>query len=268
MLKFTTKLALGVEYDGTRYCGWQKQRKVHSVQEKLEQALAEVADHPVSVMCAGRTDAGVHATGQVVHFETSSRRKDIAWVRGVNAYLPEDIVVRWMQVVPDAFHARFSALARRYRYVIYNQPKHRPAIFSKGMMYCSTILDVEKMQRAGAYLVGENDFTSFRASQCQSHSPIRQVMHIRVTRYYCVYIIIDIKANAFVYRMVRNIVGSLIEVGYGHKNESWIRDVLLAKDRKVAAAIASAQGLYLVSVDYPVHYAIPRVPVGPLHFIT
>ncbi|WP_232037580.1 tRNA pseudouridine(38-40) synthase TruA [Candidatus Erwinia haradaeae] len=262
----TLKIALGIEYDGTHYCGWQRQREVHSVQEKLEQALAKVADHAVSVVCAGRTDSGVHATGQVVHFQTVSRRKDSAWVRGVNAFLPEDIAVRWAKVVPDIFHARFSALFRRYRYVIYNQPHHRPAIFANGVMHCPIILDTNKMQRAGAYLIGENNFTSFRASQCQSQSPIRQVIHLHVTRH-DLYVLIDIKANAFLYHMVRNIVGSLIEVGYGHQTEDWIHDLLLAKDRKLAPAIASAKGLYLVSVDYPSDYAIPSFSIGPLFLL-
>ncbi|VFP80314.1 tRNA pseudouridine(38-40) synthase TruA [Candidatus Erwinia haradaeae] len=267
MLKITLTLAFGIEYDGTRYCGWQKQREVHSVQEELEKAIEKVADHAISVVCAGRTDTGVHAIGQVVHFKTFSRRKNLAWVRGVNTYLPKDIVVRWAKVMPDIFHARFSAISRHYRYLIYNQPYYRPAIFFTGVMHCSVFLDVDKMQRAGKYLLGENNFTSFRSSRCQSHSPIRNIISLKVTRH-DLYVIIDIKANSFVYHMVRNIVGSLIEVGCGHKTEFWMRDVLLAKDRKLAASITCAKGLYLVSVGYPCVYEIPCFTMGPLLFVS
>ncbi|WP_065648817.1 tRNA pseudouridine(38-40) synthase TruA [Pantoea eucrina] len=256
------KLALGIEYDGSRYYGWQRQNEVRSVQEKLEKALAKVANHDVSVFCAGRTDAGVHGTGQVVHFETTSRRADSAWTLGVNANLPDDIAVRWVKAVPESFHARFSATARRYRYVIYNQ-RLRPAILGNGLTHYYHPLDAEKMQRAGQHLLGENDFTSFRAVQCQSRTPWRNVMHLNVTRQGA-FVIVDIKANAFVHHMVRNIVGSLIEVGNGNQPESWIADLLAAKDRTLAAATAKAEGLYLVAVDYPSHFALPQPAPGPL----
>lgn len=258
----TVKMALGIEYDGSRYYGWQRQNEVRSVQEKLEKALAKVADHPVNVFCAGRTDAGVHGTGQVVHFATSAQRKDAAWTLGVNANLPADIAVRWVKAVPDAFHARFSATARRYRYVIYNQ-RLRPAILAAGVTHFYHPLEVEKMQRAGQCLLGENDFTSFRAVQCQSRTPMRNVMHLNVSRHGA-YVVIDIKANAFVHHMVRNIVGSLMEVGCGNQPEGWIAELLTAKDRKLAAATARAEGLYLVAVDYPTRYELPRLPMGPL----
>ena len=258
----TFKLALGIEYDGSRYYGWQRQNEVRSVQEKLEKALTKVANHPVVVFCAGRTDAGVHGTGQVVHFETTSQRADSAWTLGVNANLPDDIAVRWVKAVPDEFHARFSATARRYRYVIFNQ-RLRPAILGNGITHFYHPLDVEKMQRAGQCLIGENDFTSFRAVQCQSRTPWRNVMHLNVTRYGS-YVIVDIKANAFVHHMVRNIVGSLMEIGCGNQPESWMADLLAAKDRTLAAATAKAEGLYLVAVDYPSHFALPQPALGPL----
>ncbi|MCA1176032.1 tRNA pseudouridine(38-40) synthase TruA [Pantoea rwandensis] len=258
----TFKLALGIEYDGSRYYGWQRQNEVRSVQEKLEKALSKVANHPVVVFCAGRTDAGVHGTGQVVHFETTSQRADSAWTLGVNANLPDDIAVRWVKAVPDEFHARFSATARRYRYVIFNQ-RLRPAILGNGITHFYHPLDVEKMQRAGQCLIGENDFTSFRAVQCQSRTPWRNVMHFNVTRYGS-YVIVDIKANAFVHHMVRNIVGSLMEIGCGNQPESWMADLLAAKDRTLAAATAKAEGLYLVAVDYPSHFALPQPALGPL----
>lgn len=256
------KLALGIEYDGSRYYGWQRQQEVRSVQARLEQALSQVANHDVTVFCAGRTDAGVHGTGQVVHFETTSVRKDAAWTLGVNANLPDDIAVRWVKAVPEAFHARFSATARRYRYVIYNH-RLRPAILHGGVTHYHLPLDVEKMHRAGQCLLGENDFTSFRAVQCQSRTPWRNVMHLNVSRHGG-YVVVDIKANAFVHHMVRNIVGSLLEIGCGNQPEGWMAELLAAKDRKLAAATAKAEGLYLVAVDYPAHFALPRPPMGPL----
>ncbi|MDR7345470.1 MAG: tRNA pseudouridine(38-40) synthase TruA [Pantoea sp.] len=256
------KLALGIEYDGSRYYGWQRQQEVRSVQARLEQALSQVANHNVTVFCAGRTDAGVHGTGQVVHFETTAQRKDAAWTLGVNANLPDDIAVRWVKAVPEAFHARFSATARRYRYVIYNH-RLRPAILHGGVTHFHFPLDVEKMHRAGQCLLGENDFTSFRAVQCQSRTPWRNVMHLNVSRHGG-YVVVDIKANAFVHHMVRNIVGSLLEIGCGNQPEGWMAELLAAKDRKLAAATAKAEGLYLVAVDYPAQFALPRPPMGPL----
>jgi len=256
------RIALGIEYDGANYYGWQKQRDVVSVQEKLEKALSIVANHPVEVQCAGRTDAGVHGTGQVVHFDTTSVRKMAAWTMGVNTNMPKDIAVRWAKEVPDEFHARFTATARRYRYVIYNHA-YRPGILAKGISHYHGELDVEKMHQAGQYLLGENDFTSFRAVHCQSRSPWRNMMHLNVTRHGH-YVVIDIKANAFVHHMVRNITGSLIAVGRGEQSPEWIEWLLAAKDRKLAAATAKAEGLYLVSVDYPEAFELPVEPIGPI----
>jgi len=258
----TQKIALGIEYDGSRYYGWQQQQEVASVQGCLEQALSKVADAPINVLCAGRTDAGVHATGQVVHFETSAQRKDAAWAMGVNTHLPPDIAVRWVIAVADDFHARFSATARRYRYIIYNH-RNRPAVLEQGMTHFYHQLDAVRMHRAAQALLGENDFTSFRAAQCQSRTPWRNVKHVKVTRQ-GEYIVVDIKANAFVHHMVRNIVGSLMEIGCGKRDENWLAELLALRDRNMAAATARAEGLYLVSVDYPEHFALPRSPLGPM----
>lgn len=256
------KIALGIEYDGSRYYGWQRQREVRSVQQVLEKALTQVANHPIDVFCAGRTDAGVHGTGQVVHFETQAKRADAAWTLGVNANLPDDVAVRWVKAVPAEFHARFSATARRYRYVIYNE-RLRPAILGKGLTHFYHPLDTDKMHRAAQSLLGENDFTSFRAVQCQSRTPWRNISHIHVVRQGS-FVIIDIKANAFVHHMVRNIVGSLLEVGMGNQPEQWIAELLALRDRTKAAATARAEGLYLVAVDYPDHFALPTPALGPL----
>ncbi|VFP88862.1 tRNA pseudouridine(38-40) synthase TruA [Candidatus Erwinia haradaeae] len=255
-MKTFITLAFGIEYDGSCYCGWQRQNAVPTVQEAVERAIEKIAAHKIRVICAGRTDTGVHAIGQVIHFKTFSQRTDMVWLRGVNGCLPADIVVRWVKRVPDLFHARFSALSRCYRYMVNNHNLHRSAIFRKKMAYIYQFLDVEKMQRASHCLLGEHNFTSFRAGQCQSRFPIRNIMQLNITRDDR-YVIIDIQANSFVHHMVRNIVGSLIEVGSGRKPESWIADLLLAKNRTLAAATASAHGLYLVSVEYPSNYKIP-----------
>lgn len=256
------RIALGIEYNGAHYFGWQRQREVKSVQESLEKALSVVANHPIEVQCAGRTDAGVHGTGQVVHFDTTATRKMVAWTMGANANMPKDIAVRWAKEVPEEFHARFSATARRYRYIIYNHA-YRPAILEKGISHYHGDLDAEKMHLAGQYLLGENDFTSFRAAHCQSRSPWRNVMHLNVSRHGH-FIVVDIKANAFVHHMVRNIVGSLIVVGRGEQPTEWIQWLLQAKDRNLAGPTAKAEGLYLVEVDYPQEFDLPKVPVGPL----
>ncbi|PSV10573.1 tRNA pseudouridine(38-40) synthase TruA [Photobacterium leiognathi subsp. mandapamensis] len=256
------RIALGVEYDGAKYYGWQRQRDVDSVQERLEKALSKVANQPIEVFCAGRTDAGVHGTGQVVHFDVNIDRKMVAWTMGANANLPKDIAVRWATEVSEDFHARFTATARRYRYIIFNNAL-RPAILGTGVSHYHGHLDEEKMHEAGQYLLGENDFTSFRAVHCQSRSPWRNLMHLKVTRQGD-FVIIDIKANAFVHHMVRNITGSLIKVGKGEEKPEWIKWLLEQKDRTLAGATAKAEGLYLVDVDYPQEHNLPRVPLGPL----
>ena len=258
----TCKIALGIEYDGSGYFGWQRQQHVDSVQQRLESALSVIANEPIAVFCAGRTDAGVHATGQVIHFETTAQRAEGAWTMGVNSHLPDNIAVRWAKSVDDSFHARFSATARRYRYIIYNH-RYRPAILAKGVSHYYLPLNEKLMHQAAQYLLGENDFSSFRAAQCQSRTPWRNVHHIAVTRQ-GEYVIVDIKANAFVHHMVRNIVGSLLEVGAGNQPPQWIDELLKAKDRTQAAATAKPEGLYLVQVDYPLEYQIPNCALGPL----
>jgi len=256
------RIALCIEYNGANYSGWQRQKHVNSVQQELEKALTLVAAHPVEVQCAGRTDAGVHGTGQVVHFDTQSSRRLVAWTMGANANMPRDIAVRWAKEVPDDFHARFSATARRYRYIIFNSSL-RPAILSSGISHYHGDLDAEKMHQAGQCLLGENDFSSFRAAHCQSRSPWRNIMHLNVSRQGN-YVIIDIKANAFVHHMVRNITGSLINVGRGEQEPQWLQWLLEKKNRALAGATAKAEGLYLVDVDYPSQFELPRVALGPL----
>lgn len=256
------RIALGIEYDGSAFYGWQRQREVNSVQQELETALSAVANQPVELFCAGRTDAGVHATGQVVHFDTDAIRDDKAWVMGTNSRLPDAIAVRWAKVVPDDFHARFSATARRYRYIIYNH-KYRPAILRSGLSHYHQQLNIELMQQAAPFLLGEQDFSSFRAVQCQSKTPFRNVHHLRIERRGD-YIVLDIKANAFLHHMVRNITGSLLEVGMQNRPPQWISELLAAKDRNLAGATAKPGGLYLVDVEYPAHFALPKAAPGPL----
>lgn len=256
------RIALGIEYDGTGFFGWQRQREVNSIQGELEKALSQVANESVEIFCAGRTDAGVHGTGQVIHFDTSAVRDMRGWIMGANSNLPTGIAVRWAKPVSDEFHARFSATARRYRYVIYNR-KYRPAILGRGLSHYHQDLDVNLMQQAAPLLLGEHDFSSFRAIQCQSNTPFRNLMHLQIERYQD-FIVIDIKANAFLHHMVRNITGSLLEIGMKKRPPQWLGELLAAKDRTLAAATAKAEGLYLVAVDYPAQFEIPVTPMGPL----
>jgi tRNA pseudouridine38-40 synthase len=256
------RIALGLEYDGAGFFGWQRQREVNSVQQELETALSAIANHPVEVFCAGRTDAGVHATAQVVHFDTNAVRDAKGWIMGANSKLPDQIAVRWAKTVPDSFHARFSATARRYRYIIYNKA-YRPAILRAGLSHYHQQLDLDLMRQAAVALLGEHDFSAFRAIQCQSKTPFRNIHHLHLARVGD-YIVLDIKANAFLHHMVRNITGSLLEVGMGRKPVSWLAELLHNKDRNAAAATAKPGGLYLVQVDYPEQFAIPDSPAGPL----
>lgn len=256
------RVALGIEYNGSRYYGWQRQSEADSVQERLELALSRVANSPIQVVCAGRTDAGVHATNQVVHFDSPHVRPARAWTMGVNTHLPDNIAVRWCTEVANDFSARFSARARRYRYVIVNTPL-RPGILSAGVTHIYFPLDAKKMHLAAQALLGEHDFTSFRASQCQSHTPFRNVHEVTVKRK-GEYVVVDIKANAFVHHMVRNIVGSLLSIGSEDKPVEWIDELLKVKDRTQAAATAKPNGLYLVEVEYPEQFKIPGAVKGPL----
>jgi len=258
----TGRVALGLSYKGTNYCGWQAQKSgVPSVQAALEKALTSVANHPVEVVCAGRTDKAVHATYQVVHFDTSALRSERAWIFGCNANLPPDISVSWVRVVDDEFHARFSAFNRRYNYFIYNHPV-RPAHFYDELTWCHYPLDADAMHKAAQSLIGEHDFTSFRAVGCQSKSPFRHIDHLKVQRFSNI-VMIDVKGNAFLHHMVRNIAGVLISIGAGRKPVSWCAEVLEARDRTKADVTAPPYGLFLMDVGYPQCFGLPESQGAP-----
>ncbi|HBC71643.1 MAG TPA: tRNA pseudouridine(38-40) synthase TruA [Coxiellaceae bacterium] len=242
------RIALGIEYDGTNYYGWQRQQNVCSIQEEIEKALSQVASQSVVATCAGRTDAGVHAFGQVIHFDTDANRPDGAWILGVNSNLPADIRILWARHVAPDFHARYSATARQYRYIIYNN-KVASALLRHRAMWCRYVLDEKLMHEAGQILIGEHDFSSFRGSGCQAKTVQRRVISLAVTRSSGM-INIDIKANAFLLHMVRNIVGVLLKIGTGERPVTWTEEVLMACDRTVAATTVPACGLYLVKVEY------------------
>ena len=261
-----SRIALGIEYKGARYRGWQRQENgVPSVQAALEKALSQVAAEPVSLMCAGRTDAGVHASGQVVHFDTRVERPLKAWIMGGNANLPPDISVTWARVMPAEFHARFKAFARRYRYVIYNDPI-RPAHLAEEVTWNHRPLDVARMREAAAHLVGTHDFTSFRAVQCQAKSPVKTVHHLEVIEHGR-FIVIDVRANAFLHHMVRNFAGVLMTIGAGEREPGWVAEVLAARDRRAGGVTAHPYGLYLVQVEYPPEFELPQRYLGP-HFLS
>lgn len=249
------KVALGIEYDGYGYKGWQRQALIPTVQFILEQAISYVANHEVITFCAGRTDAGVHSTGQVIHFETHSTRKISSWIYGVNRYLPSNIKVIWAKEVPDDFHARFSAINREYRYIILNS-SIPSALLNNKVSIINQDLDANLMHIAAQNLLGEHDFTSFRAANCQSLTPNRNVISINIFRE-GKFVICTIKANAFLYHMVRNIIGSLIKVGTKEKEPTWIKWLLEQKNRSLAAPTAPAAGLYLTKVTYQEKYNIP-----------
>ncbi|MDB5968094.1 MAG: tRNA pseudouridine synthase [Hydrocarboniphaga sp.] len=250
-----TRWAAAVEYVGTRYSGWQSQPHAISVQGELEAALSRVAAHPVAISAAGRTDAGVHGYAQVIHFDSLSVRSPYAWLLGTNANLPADISLRWVQAVRDDFHARHSAVARRYRYVMHNS-RARSALLSDRAAWLAWTLDADAMHRAAQHLAGELDFSAFRGSQCQSNTPMRCITDIAVHREND-FVLLDIRANAFLHHMVRNIAGTLIEVGSGRRSEAWVAEVLAGRDRTRAGMTAPAQGLYFVAADYPSEFGIP-----------
>lgn len=252
------RIALGIEYNGHGFYGWQAQRDLMTIQGVLQEALSKVANESIFLFCAGRTDANVHATGQVVHFDTHAKRHIDAWVWGTNSHLPPAIVVRWAKHVDYSFHARFKALSRKYQYVIYNHPI-RPATLSTKVTWHYYPLDVSRIEAAGKYLIGEQDFSSFRSSQCNSNSPMRNVMEFNAYRRGD-FVILEITANAFLHHMVRNIVGVLLKIGSGLKEPEWMQEVLAAKNRRAAAETAAADGLYLTQVCYPEPYQFPPSP--------
>jgi tRNA pseudouridine38-40 synthase len=254
------RIALGIEYDGTAFAGWQTQLHATGIQSVVEEALAHVADHPLAVTAAGRTDAGVHATAQVVHFDTAVERSERAWVLGANTHLRPDVSVLWARVMPAEFHARFSAVARSYRYVIRNRAA-RPSLDRHRACWVREPLQADLMHEAAQTLTGSHDFSSFRAAECQSHSPVRNLESIDVKRREDV-VTIDVTANAFLHHMVRNIAGVLIAVGKGKQPPTWVREVLDLKDRRLGGVTAPPDGLYLVSVRYPAVFALPEALIA------
>lgn len=255
------RIALGIEYNGAGFCGWQIQQNaaVRTVQGCVERALAVVANQPLRIHCAGRTDTGVHAIEQIIHFDAPVERSMHSWVFGANANLPHDISVLWAQTVRDDFHARFSALRRSYRYIIFNR-QVRPAITNQRVTWDYRALDVSRMQAAASHLLGEHDFSSFRAYACQASSPTRTVTQLVVQRI-GEHIIIDIEANAFLHHMVRNIAGVLMAIGAGEHEVDWIADVLAARDRQLGGVTAVADGLYLTRVTYAVEFGLTHRPL-------
>lgn len=250
------RLALGVAYDGTSFCGWQSQPSGCGVQDVLEKALSEIAAGPVGVVCAGRTDTGVHALEQVVHFDTDASRPLQAWVRGVNALLPAAVAVQWAQPVAEEFHARFLAQRRCYRYILFNHPV-RPALWAGKVGWFHLPLDVAAMRLAAAYLLGEHDFSSFRAAECQAKSPIKHMYEASVEQQGN-FIVFHFCANAFLHHMVRNLVGSLVYVGKGTCRPEWMADLLRQRDRSKAAPTFAPDGLYLERVVYPAEIGLPQ----------
>jgi tRNA pseudouridine38-40 synthase len=252
-----TRLALGIEYCGSAFRGWQSQAGGGTVQDVLEGALAEIAGGPVATHCAGRTDAGVHATQQVVHFDVTVERPLSAWVRGVNTHLPHGVAVRWAQPVGDDFHARFSARGRRYRYLLLNRPQ-RPGLWHGRVGWFHGPLDFAAMQDACGRLPGEHDFSAFRAAGCQARSPLKTMTQASVTR--CgPLLVFDFAASAFLHHMVRNLVGTLVHIGKGAQPPRWMDELLAMRDRKLAAPTFAPDGLYFCGPVYEPHWGLPEV---------
>jgi tRNA pseudouridine38-40 synthase len=255
------RIACGVEYDGGRFAGWQRQaRGTPSVQAAVEQALSRVANHPVEVVCAGRTDSGVHATTQVFHFDVHVRRPEKAWVMGANTALPADVALRWARAVPDSFHARYSARQRRYRYVIL-EGWDRPALWRQRAAWEHARLDIAAMQDAGARLVGEHDFSAFRSAACQARHAWRRLEAVEVERRGRA-VLIDVVGNAFLHNMVRIIAGVLMAIGRGDQTPVWVDHLLAVGDRTQAGMTAPARGLYFIGPVYPPEFGLPD-PDGP-----
>ncbi|HEY1992350.1 MAG TPA: tRNA pseudouridine(38-40) synthase TruA [Gammaproteobacteria bacterium] len=250
------RLAFGIEYDGTAFMGWQRQiHEGRTVQAAVEEALAKVADHAVAVTCAGRTDAGVHASGQVIHFDTEARRDLRGWLLGTNSNLPADVAATWVREMPEGFHARFKATARQYRYLILNR-ETRPALMRAELTWMHRPLDAVRMAAAAGHLVGKHDFSAFRSVECQAKQPVRTLKRLDVRRE-GERIVIDAVADGFLHHMVRNLAGVLMEVGQGKREADWARQVLEGRDRALGGVTAPANGLSLVAVEYPAEFAVP-----------
>jgi len=252
------RVALGIEYDGSAYSGWQLQSHARSVQGELQRALSRIADHDVQLTAAGRTDAGVHALMQVAHFDTRASRPEQAWVRGGSTESAPDVTILWARPVPERFHARFDAISRSYLYRILNRPA-RPALERSRACWLRRPLDAGTMHAAAQVLVGERDFSAFRAAECQSSTPVRRLISIGVERRGEV-VEISVRANAFLHHMVRNIAGTLLAIGTGDRPVAWVADVLAARDRTLAGATAPPQGLYFAGVEYPPEFGLPSLP--------
>lgn len=259
------RYAIGIEYCGTRFKGWQTQQAgVRSIQETVEQVLSNIADAPLMVHGAGRTDAGVHATNMVAHFDTDAIRPERGWLMGANSQLPKDIALQWICQVSDDFHARFKACARRYRYVIYHAPQ-RPASLFGQVTHAYYPLDVAQMMLAAQQFEGTHNFESFRAKACQSNQPIRHVSHCRLMQQ-GKFLILDIQADGFLQHMVRNIVGCLLEIGQGQYAIEKIAEIFAAEDRRAAGITAPPHGLYFINAYYPAHLQrqLPKIELGPM----
>jgi tRNA pseudouridine38-40 synthase len=251
------RVAAILEYDGSAFSGWQLQEQRRTIQGEVEAALSKVADEPIRVTVAGRTDAGVHALAQVIHFDTNAHRASHSWIRGANSNLPAEIALLWAAEVDASFHARFSASGRHYRYVVLNRPV-RPTFLAARVTHEYRPLDVERMREGARYLVGTHDFTSFRSIECEAKSPVRELRALEIERD-GEFVRIHAYANAFLHHMVRNLAGVLMAIGAGEREPDWARSVLAAQDRTQAGVTAASDGLYLSEVEYPAAFAIPRL---------
>ncbi|MEK6425954.1 MAG: tRNA pseudouridine(38-40) synthase TruA [Burkholderia gladioli] len=260
------RIALGIQYDGAAFCGWQSQPHRNTVQDTLEQALKEFALVPLQTVVAGRTDTGVHGLGQVVHFDTELSRADFSWVRGTNAFLPATVAVQWAKPMPDTFHARFAAFERTYYYALYVHAFRSPMLNARAG-WIHTPLDVDAMREAAQHLIGENDFSSFRSSECQSKTPVKHLYQIDI-RPSGSFIHFRFRANAFLHHMVRNLMGCLVAVGRGRYPADWMAEVLAARNRDRAAPTFMPDGLYLAHVGYPAEFAVPPAQLGSVPWST
>ncbi|CAH2788490.1 MAG: tRNA pseudouridine(38-40) synthase (EC [uncultured Paraburkholderia sp.] len=260
------RIALGIQYDGSAFCGWQSQPHGNTVQDELERALREFAQMPVQTVVAGRTDTGVHGLGQVVHFDTELDRAGISWVRGPNSFLPKSIAVQWARPMPEEFHARFLAFERTYYYVLYVNPVRSPMLATRaGWSHAS--LDVDAMRVAAALLIGEHDFSAFRSSQCQAKTPVKHLYQIDVLQQGD-FVHFRFRANAFLHHMVRNIMGCFVYIGRGRRPVDWMAEVLAGRDREFAAPTFMPDGLYLAQVRYPEQFDVPAPQIGSVSWST